>query len=367
MESGIFEDKWLASLSSVFRQESTALEDIAKQNFAQVTSQMNLLQIVFERAKNATLNIKSPELESIVTGGYKRLIECRQIMQSLPANPAERYRNKNPMGKIRKLTPPLEQYLFKQDLFLCILIIQVISECGRFVEQLKIQIDTAKEIGSPASIANAVLASKILQDCFRLMQFLIQKLQILSLDTPVFSEKVFEKFSKRPLTGQQLREILFPNQDHDKIIQIISEKTLKLLTTIMQTHRSEEFYPFVEFYRQIRDESPDLEVMPAEVELALLNLAKSRYFAGIKPIPVGKNQSIKMLQLRLRNISYDENAIIIKAYDLQPFILDEIIHAMNWPKEKVRPILDTLTKIGILRYSNNLKMGECWYMLITTE
>jgi hypothetical protein len=107
--------------------------------------------------------------------------------------------------------------------------------------------------------------------------------------------------------------------------------------------------------------------MPAEVELSLLNLAKSRYFAGIKTIPVGKNQSIKMLQLRTRNISYDENAIITKAYDLQPFNLDEIIHAMNWSKEKVKPILDILAKIGILRYSHNLKIGECWYILTTTE
>lgn len=367
MESGIFDDAWLASIAGVFRQESAALEDTAKQKFAQVTSQMNLLQIVFEHIKSASLDIKSPELAVNVLGGYKRLIDCRQIMQSLPANPTERYRNKNITSKARKLTPPLEQYLFKQDLFLSIILIQVISECGRFVEQLKIQINTAKEIGSAVSIANALLASKKLRDQLCLMQYFVQKLQILSLDNPTFSDKVFERYSKRPLTGEQLQEILFPHLDHNQNIQQISERTLRLLTTIMQTHRSVDFYPFLEFYRQLRDESPDLEVIPAEVELALLNLAKSRYFIGIKTIPIGKNQSIKMLQLRARTISYDENSLLTKAFDLQPFTLDEITRGMNWSKDKVRPILDTLTKSGLIRYSNNLKIGECWYLLTSTE
>ena len=67
--------------------------------------------------------------------------------------------------------------------------------------------------------------------------------------------------------------------------------------------------------------------------------------------------------MRAHDISEDESNLISFALKLQKFTLADMIEASGWTMAKITKILNTLTELGIIKYSKSFLHGEQWYIV----
>jgi hypothetical protein len=328
-----------------------------------INSRLKDLQVEVSKMIGPVMNLNNPVFEDLVNFILKRLDYLKMTYSNLTYDPLASYLLKKKDKKERKISKEEEREVFVEIYFLNSLIVNEIKR----IREVHTRFSQFMESNSDSS---SLSTARELNKEIQTLTILIRSRESSTLDFHVFSKNYLKKLVNNEISTEILEEILeIPLTKEEKLGEL-KEIILDFHAKVSKgkkkfdNHINEilESIPLYALYQLIKDENPQLNFTIENLEFIINNLSDDGFIPGIKIIQGDQDQYLKVVQLKPRDISEDEKALILQAMKLEVFSLADMISATGWQKEIVQDLLLNLTEIGILRFAKSFLHGERWYI-----
>ncbi|KKN11064.1 hypothetical protein LCGC14_1030230 [marine sediment metagenome] len=340
------------------------LKEESRQKQESIISELGTLQIELSKILGPILNINNPIFEDLMSFFIKRVKFLNQRVSNLLKDPIASYSLKKIGEKQKKVSKEKEKLLFTEIYFFNSVILNEIKRISDFMINLSHFIENE-------AISNAYSVAIDLREEIRLLTSFIYQRESLNVNSHKLPTEDLKQLSKNKFSVEILDNIIEIPMDDPQRMKGIEDAVLEFLASLNKgekllkdhSHEISENIPLYALYQLILDEKPNLNFTIDKLERVLNSLADNGYIPGIKIIQEDEDHYLKVVQLRAHDISEDESNLISFALKLQKFTLADMIGATGWTMAKITKILNTLTELGIIKYSKSFLHGEQWYIV----
>ena len=356
------EDELLYRISVYESIDDLKEESRQKQEF--IISELGTLQVELSKILGPILSINNPIFEDLVSFFIKRVKFLNQRVSNLLKDPIASYSLKKIGEKQKKVSKEKEKLLFTEIYFFNSVILNEIKRISDFMINLSHFIENE-------AISNAYSVAIDLREEIRLLTSFVYQRESLNVNSHKLPTEDLKQLSKNKFNVEILDNIIEIPMDDPKRMKGIEDAVLGFLASLNKgekllkdhSHEISENIPLYALYQLILDEKPNLNFTIDKLERVINSLADNGYIAGIKIIQEDEDHYLKVVQLRAHDISEDESNLISFALKLQKFTIADMIGASGWTMTKITKILNTLTELGIIKYSKSFLHGEQWYIV----
>lgn len=356
------EDELLHRISVYESIDDLKEESRQKQEF--IISELGTLQVELSKILGPILSINNPIFEDLVSFFIKRVKFLNQRVSNLLKDPIASYSLKKIGEKQKKVSKEKEKLLFTEIYFFNSVILNEIKRISDFMINLSHFIENE-------AISNAYSVAIDLREEIRLLTSFVYQRESLNVNSHKLPTEDLKQLSKNKFNVEILDNIIEIPMDDPKRMKGIEDAVLGFLASLNKgekllkdhSHEISENIPLYALYQLILDEKPNLNFTIDKLERVINSLADNGYIAGIKIIQEDEDHYLKVVQLRAHDISEDESNLISFALKLQKFTIADMIGASGWTMTKITKILNTLTELGIIKYSKSFLHGEQWYIV----
>lgn len=356
------EDELLYGISVIENIED--LRGKGRQKQESIISELGTLQVELSKILGPILNINNPIFEDLVSFFIKRVKFLNQRVSNLIKDPIASYSLKKIGEKQKKVSKEKEKLLFTEIYFFNSVILNEIKRISDFMINLSHFIENE-------AISNAYSVAIDLREEIRLLTSFIYQRESLNVNSHKLPTEDLKQLSKNKFSVEILDNIIEIPMDDPKRMKGIEDAVLEFLASLNKgekllkdhSHEISENIPLYALYQLILDEKPNLNFTIDKLERVINSLADNGYIPGIKIIQEDEDHYLKVVQLRAHDISEDESNLISFALKLHKFTLADMIEASGWTMAKITKILNTLTELGIIKYSKSFLHGEQWYIV----
>ncbi len=337
--------------------ELKASQDLLYENLSTLQSELS-------KVLGPILNLNHPKFEDLISFIIKRVKYLRQIVNNLPKDLIAKYKLKKVGEKIEKVSKDDFKFLYAEAYFFNSITLNQTKRMIEIVERLAKFLETS-------SISNSYSIGNDLREEVRILTRFIEHRKVLDVHSHTLNDEELGNLLKNEIQPGLLNSIMNVSLSRE-----IIEKTLEdiILTLIGRLEKGKtEFVdhnftltdniPLYAFYQLILDENPDINFNIMQLERVIESLSNEGYLPGIKVINIDDNHLLKVIQLKVHDITEDENLLISIAAQFQKFSLADIIKRTGWSTEKVNSLLEKLTKLGIFKHSKSFLHGDQWYII----
>ena len=340
------------------------LKEESRQKQESIISELGTLQVELSKILGPILNINNPIFEDLVSFFIKRVKFLNQRVSNLLKDPIASYLLKKIGEKQKKVSKEKEKLLFTEIYFFNSVILNEIKRISDFMINLSHFIENE-------AISNAYSVAIDLREEIRLLTSFIYQRESLNVNYHKLPAEDLKQLSKNKFSVEILDNIIEIPMDDPQRMKGIEDAVLEFLASLNKgekllkdhSHEISENIPLYALYQLILDEKPNLNFTIDKLERVINSLADNGYIPGIKIIQEDEDHYLKVVQLRAHDISEDESNLISFALKLQKFTLADMIGASGWTMAKITKILNTLTELGIIKYSKSFLHGEQWYIV----
>ncbi len=340
------------------------LKEESRQKQESIISELGALQVELSKIFGPILNINNPIFEDLVSFFIKRVKFLNQRVSNLLKDPIASYSLKKIGEKQKKVSKEKEKLLFTEIYFFNSVILNEIKRISDFMINLSHFIENE-------AISNAYSVAIDLREEIRLLTSFIYQRESLTVNSHKLPTEDLKQLSKNKFSVEILDNIIEIPMDDPQRMKGIEDAVLEFLASLNKgekllkdhSHEISENIPLYALYQLILDEKPNLNFTIDKLERVINSLADSGYIPGIKIIQEDEDHYLKVVQLRAHDISEDESNLISFALKLQKFTIADMIGASGWTMAKITKILNTLTELGIIKYSKSFLHGEQWYIV----
>ena len=340
------------------------LKEESRQKQESIISELGTLQIELSKILGPILNINNPIFEDLMSFFIKRVKFLNQRVSNLLKDPIASYSLKKIGEKQKKVSKEKEKLLFTEIYFFNSVILNEIKRISDFMINLSHFIENE-------AISNAYSVAIDLREEIRLLTSFIYQRESLNVNSHKLPAEDLKQLSKNKFSVEILDNIIEIPMDDPQRMKGIEDAVLEFLASLNKgekllkdhSHEISENIPLYALYQLILDEKPNLNFTIDKLERVLNSLADNGYIPGIKIIQEDEDHYLKVVQLRAHDISEDESNLIVFALKLQKFTIADMIGASGWTMAKITKILNTLTELGIIKYSKSFLHGEQWYIV----
>ena len=340
------------------------LKEESRQKQETIISELGTLQVELSKILGPILNINNPIFEDLVSFFIKRVKFLNQRVSNLLKDPIASYSLKKIGEKQKKVSKEKEKLLFTEIYFFNSVILNEIKRISEIMNNLSHFIENE-------AISNAYSVAIDLREEIRLLTSFIYQRESLNVNSHKLPTEDLKQLSKNKFTVEILDNIIEIPMDDPKRMKGIEDAVLEFLASLNKgekllkdhSHEISENIPLYALYQLILDEKPNLNFTIDKLERVINSLADNGYIPGIKIIQEDEDHYLKVVQLRAHDISEDETNLISFALKLQKFSIADMIETSGWTMVKITKILNTLTELGIIKYSKSFLHGEQWYIV----
>jgi len=341
------------------------LKDIIKTNQEKIISDLGQAQTKLSKVLGPVLNLNNPIFEDLLSFIMKRVKYLRSFMNNMPETPIDLHKGiKEVDEKKKELSKTVTKQIYAEIAFLNSIIVNQLKRISDYLTRLSQLIENN-------AISNAYSITKDLREELRLVTKLINLRDSVKINFHVFTDNQLKQIVKSELSINLIEDIVEIPLDEESKIKGIKEAVLEIIALLnkgerkLKDHNYEisDSIPLYELYQLILDEKPQLSFTIEQLEKTINSLADDGFIPGIKKIDGIEGQYLKIVQLKSYDIKEEEIKLISLAIQLQKFTVADIIDKTSWSINKVKQILEDLSEVGILKYSNSFLHGEQWYII----
>jgi len=341
------------------------LKDIIKTNQEKIISDLGQAQTKLSKVLGPVLNLNNPIFEDLLSFIMKRVKYLRSFMNNMPETPIDLHKGiKEVDEKKKELSKTVTKQIYAEIAFLNSIIVNQLKRISDYLTRLSQLIENN-------AISNAYSITKDLREELRLVTKLINLRDSVKINFHVFTDNQLKQIVKNELSINLIEDIVEIPLDEESKIKGIKEAVLEIIALLnkgerkLKDHNYEisDSIPLYELYQLILDEKPQLSFTIEQLEKTINSLADDGFIPGIKKIDGIEGQYLKIVQLKSYDIKEEEIKLISLAIQLQKFTVADIIDKTSWSINKVKQILEDLSEVGILKYSNSFLHGEQWYII----
>ena len=329
-----------------------------------ITDQLNEIQRELSKVLGPVMNLDKPVFEDLLSLILRRIKSLKQKVINLPRDPTAAFALTKIGEKKKKLSKSEAKQLLSEIYFFNALILNELHRVQDFNERLSNQIEKEE-------IANGFSLAQDLREELRVLANIIHARESIRLNSHVLSEEQLKNLMKDKITPDLLHGIIeFPagGPKQSKKLQDVVLKMHSQLANETNGIRNgysqiKDSIPLYSLYHLIADEEPNIHFTIEELEKTIESLADEGHIPGLKIIQADEDHYLKIVQLKARDISKDELELIGHALEMQKFNLSDMVGKTGWSTTQVRTLLDNLTEMGILKFSESLLHGQRWYIV----
>ncbi|TFF88962.1 MAG: hypothetical protein EU550_00205 [Promethearchaeota archaeon] len=344
-----------------------ALKEKSKTAQDQIAKKLNKLQINLSKSLGITLQLDNPEFENLMATTIKELKYFQRRIQNLPNDPIQKYK----LGKLgeekKKIKKQEAGMLFREIVFFNFVILNQLNTISQYADQLLKLLDES-------SHSKAFTLAKKFRGELKLLDNLIDTKETLNINTHILSEENLERLEDNEISADLLDEIVKSEEERKESLEEVKNIVLHLHNdfekTISETtnekNEQPKAIPLYEYYQLVLNESSNNLISINDVEQAINSLADEGYIPGLKIIEEDEEHYLKLVQFEVKDLSKKELEVIRNALRFEKFNLSDMVGATGWSTQQTQKIVDHLTDLGILKYSESHLHGKRWYIVSET-
>ncbi|MHA1273160.1 MAG: hypothetical protein ACTSQS_06950 [Promethearchaeota archaeon] len=325
------------------------------------------IQIELSKNLGAVLTSDDPHFEEVLSILINKVKRYKQIISNLPHDPLINTKVKKKGNKQKKISKNQARSILAEALFLNFIIMNQIKKINNQILILSNRIEN-NEMRLAFGMAKKIKIE------FRRLDILIQGRSSISLGNHILNKEQLTQLLKNNINSRLLTNLRQNPIVEKEDVEILKEAILQVYndlkgstpnnnTGLEPIEEQPSFIPLYIFYQRVQDLRPELIFPIEQLEYLINELTDDGYLPGIKEMQIDDNQILKVVQLEAHDLSKDENTIISHALKLQKFNLTDMIKMTDWNGEKILKILNSLTKMGILKHSKSFLHGDRWYIV----
>jgi DNA-binding MarR family transcriptional regulator len=329
-----------------------------------LSKNLNILQSELSKVLGPMLNLNHPKFEDLVSFIIKRVKFLRQIVNNMPQDLIAKYKLKKVGEKKEKVSKNDFKLLYAEAYFFNSIALNQTKRMIEIVEELSAFLETS-------SISNSYSIGNDLREEVRVLTSIIEQRKLLDIHSHRLDHEELQSLLKNEIQPGILNNIIKLSLSRDAIEKNLEKIVLALLKRLERGENEFEDHnfklteniPLYVFFQLILDENPNFNFNILQLERIIESLSNKGYLPGIQVIELEENRFLKVVQLKAHEVSEDEKLLISTATQFQKFSLADIIKSTNWSSQKVKHLLERLTKLGILKYSKSFLHGDQWYIV----
>lgn len=363
--NGIFpsrEDELIHNITVPSKIEDLRKECKIKQEI--MVSELNVVQSDLSKTLGPIINYNNPIFEDLIGYMIKRVKFLKQRASNFPIDPLGSARLKKMDEKKIKVTKEEEKLSLTEIYFFYSVIVNELSRISKFISKLS-QFLEGEAHSKGYSIA------KDLRSELRILSSLINQREHLTIGKHKIPIEELTQILKGTINPSILDNLIEPNLAIEVRTNAVEEIVLKIVENINRgkfqleddVYDIRENIPLVSLYDIILDEKPSLSLTIEEFEQIIETLAENGYIPGLTTIQEDEDHYLKVVQLKVHDISEDESKLLTFSLTVEKFTLADILDKFSWKPEKGAEILEHLTTLGILKHSKSYLYGDQWYVV----
>jgi hypothetical protein len=329
-----------------------------------ISENLNNLQAELSKVLGPILNLNHPKFEDVISFTIKRVKYLRQIVNNLPRDLIAKYKLKKVGTKKEKVSKDDFKILYAEAYFFNMIILNEIHRILEIVNRLSGFLEKS-------SISNSYSIGNDLREEIRILSNLIDQRKLLDVFNHKLTEQELKELLKNEIKPGILNSIIDVSLSREVIEKSLEEIILRLIGKFEKgenefadhNFKLTDNIPLYAFYQLILDENPNIMFNIMQLERVIESLSDKGYLPGIRVIEIDENRFLKIVQLKVHDISEEENQLISIASQFQKFSLADIMQHTEWGLEKVKKLLEKLTKFGIFKHSKSFLHGDQWYIV----
>ena len=329
-----------------------------------ISENLNNLQAELSKVLGPILNLNHPKFEDVISFTIKRVKYLRQIVNNLPRDLIAKYKLKKVGTKKEKVSKDDFKILYAEAYFFNMIILNEIHRILEIVNRLSGFLEKS-------SISNSYSIGNDLREEIRILSNLIDQRKLLDVFNHKLTEQELKELLKNEIKPGILNSIIDVSLSREVIEKSLEEIILRLIGKFEKGENEFADHNFkltdniqlYAFYQLILDENPNIMFNIMQLERVIESLSDKGYLPGIRVIEIDENRFLKIVQLKVHDISEEENQLISIASQFQKFSLADIMQHTEWGLEKVKKLLEKLTKFGIFKHSKSFLHGDQWYIV----